>query len=313
MSVQFDVFGDILNMIRLSGTVYFRLSFGANWAMEIQPSSYKMFYIVESGECWLNGAFTGSPIQLNVGDILTFPHGDYHLLSSEPDNVFPRSHTQVLEAHQRGESPCQDDDKCITLVWGHIEFQRNILHPFLKHLPPVIHIRSAEHNNLDWLSIITNKIIQESQSPQPGSDVVVDRLAEVLHLYMLRTFMLEQATPDSYWEVFSDVQVYQALQYIHSHLEVRWTLASLAAKVGLSRTSLSTRFKEKVDMTPMRYITLWRMQKALDLLETTTLSTYDIAERVGYSSEESLTRAFQRQFNMSPSKARRTLPNLRGN
>ena len=307
MSVQFDVFGDILNMIRLSGTVYFRLSFGPGWAMEIQPSPDKMFYIVESGDCWLKGDFSGSPIPLTEGDILTFPQGDYHLLSGTPDPGCPRSHAEILEAYQTGKQFCQDEEKCTTLVWGHIKFHKNILHPFLRHLPPLIHIRSAERSDVDWLRSITNKIIQESQSPQPGSDVLIDRLAEVLHLYMLRTFMLEQAPPDSYWKVFRDAQIYQVLQHIHSSLATSWTLESLAREVGLSRTLLATRFKEKVGMTPMRYITLWRMQKALDLLETTTLSTYDVAQRVGYRSEETLTRAFQRQFNTTPSRARRNI------
>lgn len=305
MSVQFDVFSDILNMIRLSGTVYFRLNVGANWAMEIPPSPYKMFYIVESGTCWLRGNFTESPIRLIPGDLLTFPHGDYHLLSGTTDAIPPQAHTAILEAHRAGKFPSQVDEQSTTLVWGHIAFQKNILHPFLEHLPPLIHIRSAEGNDRDWLRSITNKIILESQLALPGSSVVIDRLSEVLHISMLRAFMLEQAPLDSYWKVFSDLQIYQALQYIHSSPETDWTLESLAYEVGLSRTLLATRFKEKVGMTPMRYITLWRMQKALDLLETTTLSTYDVAQRVGYHSEEALTRAFQRQFQMTPSKARR--------
>lgn len=304
MSVQFDVFSDILNMIRLSGTVYFRLNFGTNWAMETPPSPYKMFYIVEKGDCWLRGSFTDSPIRLQAGDILTFPHGDYHCISGTPDDISPHAHMAILEAHQTGKLPLSSDTQPITLVWGHIAFQRNILHPFLEHLPPLILIRSAERSDMDWLKAITHKLIQESQSPLPGSEVVIDRLSEVLHIYMLRAFMLEQATPDSYWKVFNDMQIYQALQHIHSAPSDDWTLESLAYKVGVSRTLLATRFKEKVGMTPMRYITLWRMQKALDLLETTTLSIYEVAQSVGYGSEEALTRAFQRQFQMTPSKAR---------
>ncbi len=302
MSVQFDVFGDILNMIRLSGTIYFRLNIGVNWAMEVASSPYKMFYIVESGDCWLKGDFAPSSIRLMPGDLLTFPHGDYHILSSTPDALKPHSHTEILQQYQTGEQ--EQTDNCTSVFWGHIEFQKNILHPFLKHLPPLIHVRSAERNDMDWLKSITNKIIQESQSPQPGSNVVIDRLAEILHLYMLRAYMLEQATPDSYWQVFGDRPVYQALQHIHSSPATDWTLESLAYQVGLSRTMLAERFREKVGMTPMSYITLWRMQKAFDLLETTTLSTYEIAERVGYGSEAALTRAFQRQFHMTPSKAR---------
>jgi AraC-like DNA-binding protein len=305
LNVQFDVFSDILNLIRLSGTVYFRLNFGRDWAMEIAPSPYKMFYLVESGECWLDGDFTDVPILLEAGDMLTFPHGDYHRLSTTRDSILPQPHTAILAAQQAGQLPDVVAESCATLVWGHIEFHKHILHPFLQHLPPVIHIRSAERDDVDWLKSITNKIIQESQSHLPGANVVIDRLAEVLHLYMLRAYMLKAATPNSYWQVFSDMPVYQALQHIHQSPATQWTLETLAHEVGLSRTMLATRFRERVGLPPMRYITLWRMQKAHDLLENTTLSIYEVAQRVGYGSEAALTRAFQQQFQITPGKVRR--------
>lgn len=304
MSVQFDIFSDILKLIRLSGSVYSRLSFDSAWGIEVPQSPYKMFYIIESGECWLRGAFTETPIRLLPGDILTFPHGDTHVLSGTSHETSIRSYTEILEAHRTGKLAHRLDQAHTTLIWGYIKFQKHILHPFLQHLPPFILIRSAERSDIDWLKAITNRMLQEAQSPLPGSNVVIDRLSEVLHLYMLRAFMLEQTTPDSYWKVFSDLPIYQALQYIHSSPAADWTLETLAYKVGISRTLLATRFKAKVGMTPMRYITLWRMQKALDLLETTNLATYEIARQVGYGSEEALTRAFQRQFQMTPGKAR---------
>jgi AraC-like DNA-binding protein len=304
LSVQFDVFSDILNMIRLTGTVYSRLHFGRDWAMEVPASPYKMFYLVESGECWLHGDFAEAPVRLQAGDMLTFPHGNCHRLSTTRKDILPQSYTTILEAHQMGQLPYADEP-CATLVWGHIEFQKNILHPFLQHLPPLILIRSAERDDVNWLKSITERIIQESQSALPGANVLIDRLAEILHLYMLRAYMLESTTPNSYWQVFSDKPIYQALQHIHQSPAKHWTLENLAYQVGLSRTMLATRFRERVGMPPMRYITLWRMQKAHDLLENTTLPIYEVAQSVGYGSEAALTRAFQQQFHITPGKVRR--------
>jgi AraC-like DNA-binding protein len=158
---------------------------------------------------------------------------------------------------------------------------------------------------VNWLKSITDRIIQESQSALPGANVLIDRLAEILHLYMLRAYMLESTTPNSYWQVFSDKPIYQALQHIHQSPAKHWTLENLAYQVGLSRTMLATRFRERVGMPPMRYITLWRMQKAHDLLENTTLPIYEVAQGVGYGSEAALTRAFQQQFHITPGKVRR--------
>ena len=125
MSVQFDVFSDILNMIRLSGTVYFRLQFGRDWAMEVPSSPYKMFYLVERGECWLDGDFTDAPICLQAGDMLTFPHGDYHCLSTTREHILPLPYTTILEAQQMGQLP-DTHEPCATLVWGDTLSSRKI-------------------------------------------------------------------------------------------------------------------------------------------------------------------------------------------
>ena len=132
----------------------------------------------------------------------------------------------------------------------------------------------------------------------PGSSSVVKRLAEVLHLYTLRAYILEQ--DEGYAAVFHDATLYQALQIIHQEFDEHLKLEDIAQRVGMSRTSFATRFREIVGITPMRYITMWRMQKAQELLETTDLTLAIVSERVGYQSEAAFSRAFQREFDQTP-------------
>ena len=87
--------------------------------MEVPSSPYKMFYLVERGECWLDGDFTDAPICLQAGDMLTFPHGDYHCLSTTREHILPLPYTTILEAQQMGQLP-DTHEPCATLVWGHM-------------------------------------------------------------------------------------------------------------------------------------------------------------------------------------------------
>ena len=75
----------------------------------------------------------------------------------------------------------------------------------------------------------------------------------------------------------------------------------------MSRSSFAERFTELVAMSPMQYVTGWRMQQANDMLMSSTLSTAQIAETCGYNSESSFSKAFKKQFDKGPGAVRREL------
>jgi AraC-like DNA-binding protein len=79
---------------------------------------------------------------------------------------------------------------------------------------------------------------------------------------------------------------------------------ALAREVGLSRSAFVDRFASLVGMPPIRYLTLWRLQTAkLNLSETQT-TIARLAHSVGYESEEAFSRAFKREFGLSPARWR---------
>jgi len=194
-----------------------------------------------------------------------------------------------------------------TLVCGHFEFDRNVDHPFLHALPEFIYLAYSDHRELTWLETATNVIIQETSSGNPGTDVVVERLAEVLFIQILRTYMKRAQVTSGFLAALRDTQISNALNLIHRAPETSWTLGNIARSVGMSRSAFAARFKELVNMTPMEYITNWRMQKARELLANARLPLIDIAERVGYSSEAAFNRAFKRRFKQNPGAMRRIL------
>lgn len=78
-------------------------------------------------------------------------------------------------------------------------------------------------------------------------------------------------------------------------------------EVGMSHSAFAGRFKAVVGLTPMRYITCRRLQKARELLRDTNLPLTIVALQVGYQSQAAFIRAFQREFNQNPGAMRKAL------
>ena len=98
-----------------------------------------------------------------------------------------------------------------------------------------------------------------------------------------------------------DPFVGKALSLMHGMPARHWTIEELAREVGLSRSVLAERFANLVGLPPMHYLTKWRMQIASELLTGSNTNMASIADRVGYESEASFSRAFKKMNGMPPS------------
>ncbi len=304
-----DALSDILRAIKLKSCVYFRSDFASPWGMDMDAGPFAQFHMVVSGHCWLNMEGFDEPKFLTGGDIVMFPLGDGHYLTDDL-NCKRVPGIKVLESIQSNESVFKGEKVTATLVCGHFEFDRDFDHPFLDALPQFIHIPSSERCELRWLETVTSVIMQETDSGHPGADIVTNRLAEVLFIQILRAYMIRNNFSEGYLAALRDRQISQALKLIHAQPESSWTLEAMARTVGMSRSSFFNRFKHFVGITPMDYITRWRMLKARELLKSNALPMIEIAEHVGYSSEAAFNRAFKRQFKENPGALRRAQRNL---
>src|ERR1700688_1237021 len=91
-----------------------------------------------------------------------------------------------------------------------------------------------------------------------------------------------------------------ALSYIHDRLNSPWTGEPLAEGAGMSRSAFAARFKELLGQTPLEYVTEWRMQKAMQLLQQRDKKLIDAARLVGYESDASFSKAFKRVVGANP-------------
>jgi len=95
-------------------------------------------------------------------------------------------------------------------------------------------------------------------------------------------------------------QVGAALRLMHGRPADPWTLERLSRGVGMSRSSFAEQFTTYVHISPMQYLTRWRLQLAARLLESSSVSVAQAASAVGYQSEAAFNRAFKREVGQAP-------------
>lgn len=300
-----DALSGVLDLIRLQGAVYFRADFPAPWGMRMDAGGMAQFHMIVRGHCVLEVPGRDDPVlPLSAGDIVVFPHGDAHALADRAgSDKLPG--LQVLQAHQAGRPPFAGAGPATTIVCGHFEFDRRFDHRLLGDLPPLIHVAQSAPHQLSWLETVTAAIIQETGSGRPGADTVARRLAEVLFVQILRTHIAQAAPARGYLAALGDARISDAIRIIHGGAHTSLSLDGIARAVAMSRSAFANRFRELVGVTPIRYLTEWRMLKARELLETTSLPIPAVSERVGYMSEAAFNRAFKRAFGQGPGALRR--------
>ncbi len=132
----------------------------------------------------------------------------------------------------------------------------------------------ALHNTVQALA-------SEMAEQAPGSEVVATRLAEVLFIQVLRAHIASGPERNKGWlRAVFDPQMGTALSAIHDRVNTPWTVESLAEAAGMSRSAFAARFKELLGQTPLEYVTEWRMQKAMQLLQQRDKKLIDVARSV---------------------------------
>ena len=134
---------------------------------------------------------------------------------------------------------------------------------------------------------------------------LVDRLTEALFLKLLQEKVLHNKESEGFIAALNDRRLSVALQILHEHLQQNWTLQELADEVGMSRATLVRHFRETVGLAPMEYLTHWRLTKALSYIKYTSYKLERIAEMIGFSSAQSLSKAFKKKYNASPMSVRK--------
>ncbi len=299
-----DALGDILRIIRLQGSVYFNACFCSSWGLSMERSHYSMFHIIVKGDAWLQMDSLKEPMHLQAGDIVFFPKGAAHTIA-EQKNTDCISGSKVVDAYARGETVFDGNQEVFNIVCGYVEYTNYLTHPFIENLPQLIHINTEMRTKFVWLDSVIQQIVIESKEKSPGAKALIDKFTEVLFMQIIRVYAEEMNTQQGYLSALMDKQLSHALALIHSESDKDWSIELLADEVGMSRSSLYSRFNDYIGMPPMKYLYEWRMLEAKQKIESSNKAIGLIAEEVGYHSDSAFQKAFKRFFNFTPASLRK--------
>lgn len=309
-STTADPLGEALHSLRMSGTLYCRSELSAPWALKLPVGKDCLsFHVVISGECWLEVEGT-DPFRLLPMDLALVPHSDGHRLSSELD--VPALPLEELKRRFEKVS----DSYCILryggggsatrLICGEFNFDHPAARNLLELLPRVIRVEASSSPQMDWMQSALRLMAAEASELRPGGETVITRLADILVIQAIRSWIQEDPAAQTGWlGALRDMQMGHAIMLIHRDPDHAWTVASLANEVAMSRSAFAARFTELVGEPAMRYIARWRMHLALTWLNEDRVTLAELSSRLGYQSEAAFSRAFKRFNGISPGAIRR--------
>lgn len=307
-----DLLSNILSHMQLKGTLYFRTSFTSPWGVRVP--SYKnvaRFHFAHKGSCFVRVADAGDAVPLGQGDLIIVTRGASHTLYCDPstetdalmlDEVVEKSGFKGTGALVYG-TPGTDQET--QLICGHFSFDEEARHPLIDALPSSILIKNYGEDAGRWLENTLKVIGAEAGSSGMGSDLIALKMSEIIFAQVLRTHLETVGHNYPVLAGFADPRIARALEAIHNQPEYGWSLHELSAIAGMSRTSFANKFSACLAMTPLEYMTYWRMQVARKALTESDLPIVDVAERAGYQSEASFGRVFKKHFEHAPATYRR--------
>ena len=289
-----DALQDLLGLIRVRVDVYHNARVCGDWVIREHSDGNTCFHMPTQGECRLTVPGHGE-WQLHEGDLAIFPRELAHrMVPSEPLQG-PQEHVPI---------PAGQDRPGTSMLCGEVVFQHDGHAALLDSLPAVLIVPRAA--DTPWLATLLEMIVAESLATEAMSNVVLDRLCELLFVFAVRHYAMHTAREPGLLGLYGDERLARALVAVHADPARSWQLDEMAAAAAMSRTRFAAAFRAASGWTPMQYLTWWRMQLARTRLAARH-SVADVAHAVGYRSEAAFSRAFRKAFGVTAGAVRREL------
>lgn len=303
-----DVLSEVLTVSGVRGSAGARIAAAGDWGVEWLRDRDAVVYAVAAGTAYLT-LDDDDPRLLMTGDVVILATGAAHTLSSAPGAPIhscdvaaaadARRHGDVLRLGDAG----GDDDVHTQILGASYSHDPAGSTPVFALLPPVVHFRAQQLDGS--LPDVVRLVGRELARPGVATDVVLDRLVEVLLIEVLRTWLASSPQADAtWWGVLRDPLLLRAVTRIHEAPGHPWTTEALAREVATSKQTLIRRFSTFAGTTPGEYLTRWRMDLAAHRLRDTDDALEAIAADVGYTSVYAFNRAFRRERSLPPGRYR---------
>jgi AraC-like DNA-binding protein len=305
-----DALANLLDGPRARGAFLLRSVMTPPWSLRVQDKAPLTLVAMVRGDAWVvshSRRRAGRQVRVHSGDVAIMLGPDPYTIADDPSTqpqaiIHPGQRCTTPEGEDLaqamglgvrtwGNSPNGSTEMLVGTYRMHGEISRRLLDS----LPAVLLLPEAR--KLPFFALLGDEVVKN----EPGQEVVLDRLLDVLLVAVLRAwFSRPEAKAPGWYRALRDPIVGRVLRMLHAHPAHPWTVAALAAKVGVSRASLARRFTDLIGEAPMTYLTGWRLALAADLLLEPDATIADVARRVGYGSAFALSTAFKRVRGISP-------------
>jgi AraC-like DNA-binding protein len=286
-------FSEYLNLIELRSQTWCIVNMASDNGIRIPHSEAVLFYAVIEGSARLTRS-VNETTTLQAGDIAIVASGEGHALRTSQSSVM--SVPKFLNDGDYVDTP-------IHISVGRGAPVARVLCGRLKPRWPGARrprgMPSLLGMTSDEMFLDLPRVVETATAA--GGCAMLTKLAMLIFVEAFRSHPESAA-------IFRDSRlcepIAQALQFIETHPFTEWTVARLASKVGMGRSSFATRFAIDVGKTPMTFVTEERMKHAAGLLERTDLKVAEIADQIGYRSESAFSHRFFVHFGMTPGEMR---------
>jgi AraC-like DNA-binding protein len=312
-----DALSDALRSVRLTGGVFLAAEFTAPWRVGVginaddclpfigKPAHVISYHFVAEGTM-LVGVDDESPIEASAGEIVLFPQNKPHTLGSD-SSLAPVSARELMQQPPTGKllRIAHGGGGAMTRIMCGFLAGEQAYHPLIASLPKVLKVDVRRTSSREWIEASVRFAAAELAEGRLASSSTMSRVAEALLTEAIQQYSSSLGDDGVGWlKGLQDPYVGRALVLIHQNLAAPWSVDTLASEVALSRSAFVDRFTSLVGLPPIRYLTVWRMQTARLTLMETRQTMAQLANSVGYDSEEAFSRAFKREFGLSPTQWR---------
>ncbi|HMF65604.1 MAG TPA: AraC family transcriptional regulator [Edaphobacter sp.] len=295
---EMDAVSDVISLLNPRASFTASLTTGGDWAIYFPSHEGVKFFAVTRGSCWLAVDGVMEPIELKAGDCYLLTTQQAYRQGS--DLSLEAIDVRAVYANAVDGRVHYGIGQDTMLIGGRFSFDRDQTSILLDTLPPVIPIRarSVQASIIPW---ILERLMDELSTAKPGGALMVDHLAHMLFVQVLRAYLASgEQLPVGWLGALADARIGLALNLMHRSPGRRWTLGNLTLATGMSRSAFSARFKRLVGTGPLDYLRRWRMQLAAKELHKNTETVSSIAFSLGYESESAFGNAFNRVMGKAP-------------
>lgn len=296
-----DPLSDILTMLTIERVTQTRCETSGDYAFRFGSFEHLKIGAVLLGELtmWVDGR--SQPLELKTGDCYLLTTGQPHRIATM-EGLEERDGRQFFDAHRDANGVVRFGEGLADKIsiGGRFVFDTEGAAWLRTALPPVIHIPAASPHAMP-LRLTMKLLTAEMGGGAPGEAVITDRLGDILLVQALRAHLATTGPDEASWLAgLADPRIARALRSFHGDVAADWTVATLANAAGMSRSSFAERFRTRVGMAPLDYLTRWRLQRVRRSLIETNLPFSTIAACNGYRSRSSCSQSFKRLFGYSP-------------